>query len=159
MNYLQSSPAIKNPHDRVRNHSPKSLNKTIDREIDYLVKITIEKGPFAIRQRLSDLDKEWDLDRALMLLYSGALILQLGNALKNKNKKSLWLPLLQSSFILLHATYGWSPAILLLRKLGFRTRFEIQTEREDLLKALSVVEKERPEKHFPISEWDVYGSV
>lgn len=159
MTHLQSSPAIKNPHDRVRKHSPKSFTKDIDMESDYFVKTTIENGAFAIRERLLQLDKEWDIDRALDLLFSTTVATQLALAVKKRNVNFVWLPLIQTAFVFVHATYGWCPPVPLLRKMGFRTRFEIQSEREELLNALINMESEHPGKKYSVSEYDVYGSI
>lgn len=159
MSHLQSSPAIKNPHDRIRNHSPKAFNKKIDSSTDYMIKTTIDKGAFAIRARLLQLDKEWDIDRAFTAILSGAVCANLALTLRKKNTKFAWLPFLQAGFALMYSTYGWSPTCQLLRALGFRTRYEIQAEREELLNALINMESEFPGKKFTVSEWDIYGSI
>lgn len=157
---LQSYNVVKNPHDRIRNHSPKSFNKAIDKKTDSIMESTIEKGPLAIKERLNALDKEWDIDRALIFFFSGVVTAQLATAMKKKNKNWLWGPLIQSSFLMLHATLGWCPPVPVLRKLGFRTRFEIQAEREELLKALSSEEnQEKFEQNFSITEWGIYESI
>jgi hypothetical protein len=44
--------------------------------------------------------------------------------------------LIQTPFLIMHTTMGWCPPVLWFRPLGFRTRFEIQGEREALLKQL-----------------------
>lgn len=159
MTHLQSSPAIKNPHDRVRNHSPKSFSKEIDMDTDYIVKTTIASGAFAIRERLLQLDKEWDIDRALDLLFSTTVGAQLLLAVRKRNIHFIWFPLVQTAFLLMHSTYGWCPPVPLLRKMGFRTRFEIQSEREELLNALINMESEYPGKKYSVAEYDVYGSI
>lgn len=157
---LQSSTVVKNPYDRIRNHSPKSFNKAIDKKTDAIMESTIQQGSLAIKERLKTLDKEWDIDRALMLLFSGGVSAQLATAMGKKNKNWLWGPLIQSSFLMLHATLGWCPPVPLLRKLGFRTRFEIQAEREELLEALRSEEnQEKFEQNFSITEWGIYETI
>ncbi|MGZ3789023.1 MAG: hypothetical protein ACXVLQ_10890 [Bacteriovorax sp.] len=118
----------------------------------------IALGPHAIRERLNELDKEWDIDRAVELIFSGLIFAQLVTAVKKNKKGRLFGPLLQSSFLLLHTVFGWSPQIPLLRELGFRTRLEIKAERERLLNALYKEEWEYEERSA-MMEWDVYGSV
>lgn len=159
MNYLQSPIVIQNPHDRIRNHSPKSFTKAIDRKTESIVQSTIEKGSRAIYERLDALDKEWDIDRAIMLLFSSVVLAQLATAVKKKNGNWLLGPLIQTPFLLLHATFGWCPPMPVLRKLGFRTRFEIQAEREELLNALYIVNQENSESKITLTEWDIYESV
>lgn len=91
-------------------------------------------GPLAVEERLKELEKEWDIDRAFMLGLSLVLIPQLLMARKSRN----WLrvPILQTSFLFMRATLGWCPPDIPLRALGFRTRKEIQNERETLLSAI-----------------------
>ncbi len=159
MTHLQSSPAIKNPHDRVRNRSPKAFNREIDQKTDYMIKTTLEKGAFAIRERLLQLDKEWDIDRALDFLFATTVGAQLALSVKRKKTSFAWFPLIQTAFLFLHTTYGWCPPVPVLRKLGFRTRFEIQSEREELLNALINLESEYPGKKYTVAEYDIYGSI
>ena len=45
-------------------------------------------------------------------------------------------PLIQTPFLTKPATIGWCPPSLWFRPMGFRTRFEIQAEREALLRRL-----------------------
>jgi hypothetical protein len=159
MTHMQSSPAIKNPHDRVRNHSPKAFTKKIDLNTDFMIKSTIARGTFSIRERLLQLDKEWDIDRALDLLFSTTLTAQLALSVRKKNHRFSWMPLIQAAFLIMHSTYGWCPPVPILRKLGYRTRFEIQSEREELLNALINLESEHPGKKYTVSEYDVFGAI
>ncbi|MDD4974527.1 MAG: hypothetical protein PHY93_09275 [Bacteriovorax sp.] len=157
--YLQSFNVVKNPHDRVRNHSPKSFNRAIDLKTISVIESTIANGPIAINQRLNTLDKEWDIDRVMMAYISGVTMAQLSTAMTKKNSNWLWGSLIQAPFLLLYATFGWSPSVLVFRKLGLRTRFEIQDEREVLLNALQSVDLENYENNIAINEWDVYESI
>jgi len=95
---------------------------------------TISKGQSAIQHRLRELDREWDIDRALMLNFSILVFAQLLAA--RKDRKWLWGPLIQTPFLFMHAALGWCPPSLWFRPMGFRTRFEIQGERDVLLSAL-----------------------
>jgi hypothetical protein len=51
------------------------------------------------------------------------------------DRRWLVLPGLVSAFLLQHAIQGWCPPVPVLRKLGFRTSYEIEEERR-ALKAL-----------------------
>src|SRR5690606_27185502 len=84
-----------------------------------------------IEARLEELDREWDIERALeanaaTLALSGALLGIAGA------RKALLLPAVVSAFLLQHAVQGWCPPLPLLRRLGFRTAREIETERHAL---------------------------
>ncbi|MGZ3787891.1 MAG: hypothetical protein ACXVLQ_05175 [Bacteriovorax sp.] len=159
MNSFRSISFHHNPHDRIRSNSPKILNKKIDQRTESLLQQTINDGPIAIHQRLNALDREWDIDRAIILFFSGMALLQLAMMANKNSKKQFWAPLLQAPFLFLYASLGWSPPVPLLRKLGFRTRFEIEEEREILLKALYEEDWKEQQKDETIDEWDIYGSI
>lgn len=122
-------------HDRVRDMTPDKVNRKLDRKTERMVRGIQAEGPQTIRERLTELDKEWDIDRVLMLNFSVIVFAQLLAA--RKNSKWLWGPLLQTPFLFMHSTLGWCPPSLWFRPMGFRTRKEIQAEREALLAALN----------------------
>lgn len=123
------------PHiDKVRELSSKKANDKIDRKTRYHVQNVLASGPEAVYRRLSELDKEWHIDRVLMLNFAILVFAQLLAA--RKNRKWLWGPLIQTPFLAMHATVGWCPPSLWFRPMGFRTRQEIETEREALLDGL-----------------------
>jgi hypothetical protein len=120
--------------DRVRNMSTESANRKIDADTRAALARTSAGGRAAIEQRLADIQREWDVDRVLMLNFAVLVFAQLVAA--RKDRRWLWGPLTQTPFLAMHALVGWCPPSLWFRPLGFRTRFEIQAEREDLLKRL-----------------------
>ncbi len=77
---------------------------------------------------MSELEREWDVDRALMLNFGiiGGVTLLSGLM---KNRRLLYMLGVQLSFLTLHSFRGWCPPLPLLRRLGFRTQKEIQAER------------------------------
>ncbi|MGC2854387.1 hypothetical protein ACM64Y_02845 [Novispirillum sp. DQ9] len=88
----------------------------------------------AIEGRLRELDREWDIERAIeanaaTLALSGVLLAVL------HDRRWLVLPALVTAFLLQHALQGWCPPVPVLRRLGFRTPAEIARERM-ALKAL-----------------------
>lgn len=134
MNYLEAEPIQQSPNDRIRKHTAESVNERIDLKSDRIARGVVAQGPEAIQQRLTELDKEWDIDRVLMLIFSILVFAQLVAA--TRNKKWLWGPLIQTPFMFMHATLGWCPPSLWFRPMGFRTRREIQAERDVLTRAL-----------------------
>ena len=153
---MQSSDYYQNPYDKIRKHSPKSFNEAIDQKTDSIIQIAIAEGPIAIGERLNALDKEWDIDKAIMLFLSGLVFGQLAGAMKTKTRNQLWGPLIQTPFLILHAAFGWSPVTLIFRKFGFRTRFEIQAEREVLL---NILDQENFDSNVSVTEWDVFETT
>lgn len=118
-------------YDRIRSNTLERVNHKIDRNTERTIAEVVALGPEAVRERLKELDREWDIDRVLMLNFSVIVFAQLLAA--RKNRKWLWGPLIQTPLLLLHATVGWCPPMLWFRPLGFRTRQEIQAEREALI--------------------------
>ena len=88
----------------------------------------------AIGQRLMELDEEWDIERMLEFNAAGWGMLGITFGL---TRSKLWLLLALGAGALLaaQALNGDSPAVPLLRKLGFRTKDEIEKEKY-ALKAL-----------------------
>lgn len=127
------SPII--PHDRIRAMTPYSVNERLDKKTQERL-VSIERmGSDAAWKRLEELDREWDIDRALMTFFSTAVFAQL--VMARRNRKWLWGPLIQSPLLFMHSLIGWCPPVSLLRPMGFRTSKEIQAEREAILRYLA----------------------
>lgn len=124
--------------DRIRSLTSDRVNRNLDKKTERLLRGVEAMGPDAIRERLNEIDKEWDIDRVLMLNFSVLVFAQL--LLARKDKRWLWGPLIQTPFMFMHATVGWCPPSLWFRPMGFRTKKEIQAEREILL---SFLDKDR----------------
>ena len=119
--------------NRVPAHSPAAANERLRRETAASV------AHFATHQddipkRLQELDREWDIERAIE---ANASVLALaGIALAaGHDRRWLVLPGLVTGFLFQHAIQGWCPPVPILRRLGFRTSYEIEEERR-ALKAL-----------------------
>jgi hypothetical protein len=133
--------------DRVREHTPPIVSQRIDRMAQAEVDAAVAAGPNAIARRLAKLDREWDVDRALMVNFAlvGAASLTTGmlrytrSPLFSRRRKGfLYLFGAQLGFLLLHGTVGWCPPASVFRRLGFRTQREIEAERSQLRDALSL---------------------
>jgi hypothetical protein len=81
-----------------------------------------------IPDRLAELDREWDVERALATGSSCLSLLGLGLAASGL-RRWLYLPLAVQAFYLQHTLQGWCPPLPLFRRLGFRTPAEIERER------------------------------
>lgn len=121
--------------DRVRRHTPAHVNERIDRLTRASIQESLAAGRDATVARIQELDREWDIDRVLMvhLASAGVIASELG-----RRHHQRWLALLrvQQIFQLMHAIIGWCPPVILLRRLGFRTPKEIAAERAALLDGL-----------------------
>ena len=135
MRDLMSSNSRLRQFDRVRNMSSENANRKIDVRTQESIERARADGRAGIEQRLTELQQEWDIDRVLMLNFATLVFAQLLAA--RRDRRWLWGPLVQTPFLIMHATLGWCPPSLWFRPMGFRTRSEIQAEREALLRRLS----------------------
>jgi hypothetical protein len=127
--------------DRVRDRTTRGVNARIDEDVRRRVELLADAPAEAIGRRLAELDREWDVDRALMAQFAIAgglsFILGVRPALRH-GRWTGWLSVLsaQLAFVLSHAVTGWCPSVLVYRRLGFRTQKEIAAERRELEMAL-----------------------
>jgi hypothetical protein len=118
---------------RVAENTAAEINAQIRRQTDERV-AWHALHPERIPARLRELEREWDIERAIqanaaVLAFSG-LMLGLG-----RDRRWLVLPVAVTAFLLQHALQGWCPPVPVLRRMGFRTATEIDEERM-ALKAL-----------------------
>jgi hypothetical protein len=120
--------------DRVRKVTDTGINARIDREIENCVRFYATQGKTEISRWIEELDLEWDIDRALE---ANASLLGLTGLVLGVFHDRRWLivPGVVLPFLLQHAVQGWCPPIPVLRRLGYRTRKEIDREKY-ALKAL-----------------------
>jgi hypothetical protein len=113
-------------HDPVRDSSPSSANTEIDQETLAQLRHYAEY-PEAIDQRLAELREEWDMERMLAANASTLMLISLGLS-QAVNRRWLVLATIVPAFLLQHALQGWCPPIELFRRLGARSRQEIDRE-------------------------------
>jgi hypothetical protein len=119
---------LSNEADRVRAHTAPELLAQIDERIEAQIQFYATQSKGAISMRIEELEREWDIERLLQtnasaLAFTG---LVLGTTV---NKKWLLLTGGVLAFLFQHAIQGWCPPIPLLRRLGVRTRGEIDREK------------------------------
>ncbi|HEY8367812.1 MAG TPA: hypothetical protein VIM86_00695 [Thermodesulfobacteriota bacterium] len=115
--------------ERVEAHAPPDA----DRRIEAAIRASVRRHATAddtagIEGRLRELDREWDVER---LLTANASLLSLAGLVMGKwvDRRFYLLPAVAQGFLLQHALRGWCPPVSLLRRLGIRTRQEIDRER------------------------------
>jgi hypothetical protein len=121
-------------HDRVREHTARHVNARLDDEMrDRLFRDTGSSDD-EISERLEALDAEWDIERYLQVLAPGLALAGVALGVLRDRK---WLigSAAVLGFLVQHATQGWCPPLAVLRRMGVRTRREIEEERY-ALKAL-----------------------
>jgi len=114
--------------ERVPQHTAAHVNEQIRRHTEERVARCADQGWRAIANRLSELDREWDIERTLEANAACASLigLTLGATV---DRKWFVFPAIVAGFLLQHATQGWCPPIPIFRRLGFRTQSEIDYER------------------------------
>ena len=119
--------------DRVQQNTSDAVNRAIHVEmLERLVYFALH--PAKIEERLAELDREWDVERALEANASSISLVGLALGI-GVNRRWLALPVAVAAFLLQHTLQGWCPPLPALRRLGFRTMHEIDQERY-ALKAL-----------------------
>lgn len=113
--------------DRVRQATDLRAQEQLDAElIARVAQLALAPRP-ALIGRINELEREWDIERVLetnaaLLGASGVLLVA------TSGRRWLLLPAVVTTFLLQHALQGWCPPLALLRRLGFRTRREIDLE-------------------------------
>lgn len=138
-----SAPASQTPYfDRVREHTPERVNRRIDRSTAADLDRLLTADPDAIIRRIDQLDREWDIDRAVMAAMAlvggvnAATSLARWLSGKKPGRSAAFLAV-QLAFLFHHARAGWCPPVSVLRRLGFRTRMEIEEEKRALIALLT----------------------
>jgi hypothetical protein len=150
---LETALAHAPERDRVRDHTAGHVNARIDRETAERLRAAETAGPEALRRMIARIDREWDVDRALMANFAilgGAVFL--GSVAAAKRRRGRWSPWhtllsVQLTFLLAHAIAGWCPPLPVFRRLGFRTSKEIERERAELAAKLAATEREPAARH------------
>jgi hypothetical protein len=128
MSIFNAEDSTRSSLDRVRSSTAAHVNEEIDLQTDINIQRYKGKSKAEILERIQMLDKEWDIERVLEVNASAlglsGLILGL-----TKNRKWLFLPGIVLPFLLQHGLQGWCPPLPLLRRLGIRTRGEIDREK------------------------------
>ena len=114
--------------ERVRRHTSDRSNERIDHTIAETIEAYAGKSDAVLSRRIDELDREWDIERALQTHAAALALAGLGLGISLNRR---WLALSGGvlGFLLLHGTHGWCPPLPVLRRFGVRTRSEIERER------------------------------
>jgi hypothetical protein len=122
------------PPDRVRAHSSPLQNRRIDAQTRECLERCAAADSEAIGRHIDALEREWDVERYLQM---NAGVVSLSGVVLGAlvHRRFLVLPAVVFGFFFQHATQGWCPPLPVFRKMGVRTRREINQEKY-ALKAL-----------------------
>lgn len=114
--------------ERVPIHTAEEVNEWIRRQTERNIAQFAKAGSLNITKRLNELDAEWDTERTLEANASSLILIGLGLGMLH-NRKWLILPTVVAGFLLQHSLQGWCPPLPVMRRLGVRTRSEIDQEK------------------------------
>jgi hypothetical protein len=119
--------AAPNIQDRVRKTSPKTANIEMDQRVLENIKKYRNLPADQITKRINKLKNEWDIEKTLEV---NASALALTSMVLGSFYKKQWYILsgVVAAFLLQHGLQGWCPPLPVFRKLGIRTRKEIDEE-------------------------------
>lgn len=114
--------------DRVRSNTVADINEEIDLKSEALIHVFTNQEKWKISERIEDLEREWDVER---WLETNASFLAFAGLMFGATYKKRWLilPGVVLPFLFQQAVQGWSSPVALFRKLGIRTRKEIEREK------------------------------
>lgn len=110
-----------------------AINDRLDRMTEANLKRAVEEP--ATAERMAKLDREWELERAILLAFAAMGGVALGLGLR-RNWRWRFPLTAQIAAMTMQAAFGWSPQAAVLLRLGFRTRREIEAERSGILAGL-----------------------
>ena len=113
--------------DRVRSSTAEEINRQLDRELESRLRRFGDRDWSEIEIRIDQLEREWDIEQVLqtnasLLAFTGVVLGAL------HSKRWLMLPGLVLPFLFQHAVQGWCPPVPFFRRMGIRTRKEIDQE-------------------------------
>jgi hypothetical protein len=117
--------------DRVREHTDPARQQQIDAALRECVAHYADGTPDELSARIRELEHESDIERVLA---TNASVLALIGVAASAfvSRRFLLVPAIVLSFLLQHSLQGWCPPLPLFRRLGVRTRQEIDAEKYTL---------------------------
>src|SRR5262249_47179601 len=114
--------------DRVRRRTSPEILEKLERELERNVRFYGGRSEAEITQRIAELEKEWSIKCYLNTNASALGLNGAGLGLVASRKWRL-LSAAVGGFLLKHAVSGWCPPVPLLRRLGIKTRSELNREK------------------------------
>ena len=116
---------------RVSQYTSRKINERIFSATQQNVERLCGTDQETLAKRLDELDREWDVERAIQTGASMQILLGLALGTFLNRRWYAWSGIV-AGFLLMHALMGWAPPLPILRRLGFRTEMEIDEERNAL---------------------------
>lgn len=121
---------------KVNLHTKPEINEKIQRKTRFNIEEYKSKSEEEIKERIRELDYEWDTERALETNFALIVVI---TAILGLFGKRIWFLIsgIAGFFMIQHAFQGWCPPLSILRRCGIRTAAEIIEEKESLKRLLS----------------------
>lgn len=130
MTHLNEAPQSRtgSGNDYVRRSSSPGRNQDVDRDTRARLEQLASADAVTLARHLDLLDREWDVERYLQ---TNAGLLSLSGIVLGAvaDRRMLLLPAAVFGFFLQHAVSGWCPPLPVFRRMGVRTRAEINREK------------------------------
>lgn len=113
--------------DPVRRYTPREQLRRIDATTERRVRLYASQPPEMISERIDELRSEWSIERYLQI---NVAVVGISTAALAATKDRRWgiVTCAGLAFFLFHAVEGFDPPVPALRKMGIRTRAEIDRE-------------------------------
>jgi hypothetical protein len=114
--------------DRVRRNSTPRINAQVDHDTRARLEQLAAADRLTLSRHIDLLDREWDVERYLQ---TNAGLVSLSGILigATVDRRGLLLSAAVFGFFLEHAVSGWCPPLPIFRRMGVRTRAEINREK------------------------------
>ncbi|MBI5549179.1 MAG: hypothetical protein HY901_35280 [Deltaproteobacteria bacterium] len=114
--------------DRIRSHTPEAINAEIDHCVAARIEDFATRSSAEIDAQIARLDRTWGLDRVAVTFLSGVALVCSAAAYRLGPAWLLGTGVATLS-LLRYAVSGSGPGLVRLRRMGLRTRREIECER------------------------------
>lgn len=124
-------------HHRQRRHArmEEKYRRRANAETEHHLQEVFHNGTHAVAKRLAELEHEWSVEDILKL-HAATFLLKFGLFGAIVNKKYFFGIAGIGALAMMQTIQGWSPPYMMIRKMGNRTRDEIDDERQRLLELL-----------------------
>jgi hypothetical protein len=114
--------------DRVRTHTDDDRLQQLDQQARQRIASLKHAPDSQLSTRIAELEGESDIERVLEINASTLALTGLALGIF-VNRRLLAIPAVVLAFLLQHGLQGWCPPVPVLRRLGIRTRQEIDAEK------------------------------
>lgn len=113
--------------DRVRRYTSEEQLRRMDDAMEDRLRMYASASPNVIEDRIEELRREWSIERYLQLNVAAVGLASVAAAATHDRRWGI-VACTGLAFFLFHAIEGFTPPIPILRRLGIRTRAEIDAE-------------------------------